>query len=96
MVANGVFIPLFADIATSPRYDELVRYSWATFRSALERSESIPTAALHRWLSNVTASDCQQVYRGMDKLHQLVWPIVLQQDAENGPVMEILRSKGAV
>lgn len=90
---DGVFVPVFADLRTPPRYDEMVRFSAHAFGLALEASDQIPVDELFRWLTLAKPAHVGALYQQMQGLAAAAAPIFNQQSAENGPVTSLLFAK---
>lgn len=93
--ANGTFIPTYLDIKTTPRYDELVRWSAEAFSTAAASTDLIDTQEILRWLSVVRVEHVARLYQAMSQQLEAVSGIVSQMLTENGPAMAMLSDRVA-
>jgi hypothetical protein len=91
--ANGVFIPVFRDVPTSPDYDRLVRFSHSAFMLALRAASKISVPQLLNIRSKVRMEHVVRLYQAMSSAGGVVSQIAAQQISENGPVLELLRAR---
>ena len=91
--ANGVFVPAFVDRKTTPRYDELVKFSTKAFALALESTNSISTKEIFHWLSVVRPAHAERIYHLVGELSQAIAEIHAQQVLEDRSIYELLESR---